>query len=158
MDANFAAAGVYPIEVTYFNGDWTSDGNNHSGNPDPGVHGGANFHLRVGGADITSAQVSSLLYSKGPLPLVSVGMNFGADDNMAALGLAATDVAGAVPQANWNNLNGASSAAPVANLTADSNGVAVATTISWSGLRRIPGPAQGAVKRTTAFLRVPTAR
>ena len=25
-DANFAAAGLYPIEITYFNGDWTSDG------------------------------------------------------------------------------------------------------------------------------------
>ena len=54
-DANFAAAGLYPIEVTYFNGDWTSDGTganlNHSGNPDPSVHGGANFHLRVAGAE-----------------------------------------------------------------------------------------------------------
>ena len=57
VDTNvvFAAAGLYPIEITFFNGDWTSDGTgaklNHSGNPDPGVHGGANFHLRVAGAD-----------------------------------------------------------------------------------------------------------
>jgi hypothetical protein len=51
---NFAAAGVYPIEITYFNGDWTSDGNNHSGNPDPSVHGGANFRLRLNGADINA--------------------------------------------------------------------------------------------------------
>jgi hypothetical protein len=58
-DVNFLSAGLYPIEVTYFNGDWTSDNApdgtvNHSGNPDPGVHGGANFHLRVGGANVTS--------------------------------------------------------------------------------------------------------
>jgi hypothetical protein len=131
VDVNFASAGLYPIEITFFNGDWTSDGNNHSGNPDPGVHGGANFHLRMSGADITPAGVA-MLYppSAAPRPPVAVGLNFGADDNAAALGLAATDVAGAVAQANWNNLNGASSAAPVANLTADSNGVAVATTIS----------------------------
>src|SRR2546422_6042570 len=39
-------------------GDWTSDGTganlNHSGNPDPSVHGGANFHLRVTGTDVTT--------------------------------------------------------------------------------------------------------
>src|SRR5438034_4245423 len=59
MNVVFAAAGLYPIEITYFNGDWTSDGTganlNHSGNPDPSVHGGANFHLRVAGADVTTA-------------------------------------------------------------------------------------------------------
>jgi hypothetical protein len=67
-NVNFSAAGLYPIEITYFNGDWTSDnsadgsaaGVNHSGNPDPGAHGGANFHLRVNGADITSAQAAML--------------------------------------------------------------------------------------------------
>ena len=58
-DVNFLSAGLYPIEVTYFNGDWTSDNApdgtvNHSGNPDPGVHGGANFHLRVSGATVGS--------------------------------------------------------------------------------------------------------
>jgi hypothetical protein len=60
----FTAAGLYPIEVTYFNGDWTSDGTgaklNHSGNPDPSVHGGANFHLRVNGATVTPAFVANL--------------------------------------------------------------------------------------------------
>ncbi|MFO1498848.1 MAG: PA14 domain-containing protein [Verrucomicrobiota bacterium] len=71
VDANvvFAAAGLYPIEVTYFNGDWTDDGTgdklNHSGNPDPAHHGGANFHLRVNGADVTTNNVS-LFY--GPQP------------------------------------------------------------------------------------------
>src|SRR5206468_6280596 len=53
---NFLAAGLYPIEITYFNGDWTSDGNNHSGNTDPGVHGGADFHLRIGGNNVTPSQ------------------------------------------------------------------------------------------------------
>src|SRR2546422_8089265 len=42
-------------------GDWTSDGTganlNHSGNPDPSVHGGANFHLRVTGVDVTTNSV-----------------------------------------------------------------------------------------------------
>jgi hypothetical protein len=57
-DAVFAAAGLYPIEITYFNGDWTSDGNNHSGNPDPGVHGGANFRLRIAGNNVTAADVA----------------------------------------------------------------------------------------------------
>jgi hypothetical protein len=68
VDTNvvFEAAGVYPIEITYFNGDWTSDGTganlNHSGNPDPAVHGGANFHLRFAGADITTNIARGLLY------------------------------------------------------------------------------------------------
>jgi len=72
VDANvvFSAAGLYPIEITFFNGDWTSDGAganlSHSGNPDPGVHGGANFRLRLGGADITTAGASRLLYASAP--------------------------------------------------------------------------------------------
>ncbi len=61
VDVNFAAAGLYPIEITYFNGDWTSDGDNHSGNPDPTFHGGASFHLRINFADIAPAQVDELL-------------------------------------------------------------------------------------------------
>ncbi|MGI8604330.1 MAG: PA14 domain-containing protein [Verrucomicrobiales bacterium] len=49
----FVDAGYYPVEVRYFNGDWTSDTApgglpNHSGNPDPGVHGGANFRIDTG--------------------------------------------------------------------------------------------------------------
>jgi len=69
-DANFEAAGLYPIEITYFNGDWTSDGNNHSLNPDPGVHGGANFHLRVAGADVTPAR-AGIFHPVAPPRLVS---------------------------------------------------------------------------------------
>lgn len=79
-DVVFAAAGVYPIEVTYFNGDWTSDGTgdnlNHSGNPDPAVHGGANFHLRVNGADITTNLVALLVSDAGVVvipPTASAG-------------------------------------------------------------------------------------
>ncbi len=66
-DVNFAAAGVYPIEITYFNGDWTSDGDNHSGSTDPAIHGGANFHFRVNGSNITPAQVGTYLHT-APAP------------------------------------------------------------------------------------------
>jgi len=76
LDTNvvFAAAGLYPIEITFFNGDWTSDGTganlNHSGNPDPSVHGGANFHLRVIGTDVTTNSVTMFfpVAPAGPLP------------------------------------------------------------------------------------------
>jgi len=76
-DANFTAAGLYPIEITFFNGDWTSDGG-HNGSPNPADHGGANFHLRINNADITPAQVGSLLFDEIPdvLPnFVNVGGN-----------------------------------------------------------------------------------
>ena len=74
----FSAAGVYPIEITYWNGDWTSDnapggdpaGVNHSGNPDPSVHGGANFRLRIAGANVTSNMVATLLFTNSPAVFV----------------------------------------------------------------------------------------
>jgi hypothetical protein len=80
----FAEAGLYPIEITYFNGDWTSDstadgspaGVNHSGNPDPAVHGGANFHLRVAGADITTNRVA-MFFPPVIAPTVSVSRSGG---------------------------------------------------------------------------------
>jgi hypothetical protein len=53
MDVNFAAAGLYPIEITYFNGDWTDPNN-------PASHGGANFRLRMANANITPAGVATL--------------------------------------------------------------------------------------------------
>jgi hypothetical protein len=93
VDTNvvFTAAGLYPIEVTYFNGDWTSDGTganlNHSGNPDPAVHGGANFHLRVGGADVTAASAGIFLPldepppATAPPPLLSMEFNEGTGTN-----------------------------------------------------------------------------
>jgi hypothetical protein len=79
-NVNFAVAGVYPIEITYFNGDWTSDnspdgspgGVNHSGNPDPAVHGGANFHLRVDGATVTATQMA-MFRSNAPVVMVPAG-------------------------------------------------------------------------------------
>ena len=129
-DVVFSAAGLYPIEVTYFNGDWTSDGNNHTGNPDPGVHGGANFHLRVGGARVVDTPGSAnIFHSTAPKPLVSVGLNFGANDNGAALGLAPAEVAGAVPQTNWNNLNGASGSGAA---LVDNNGAATTISVEWT--------------------------
>jgi len=70
----FSAAGLYPIEITFFNGDWTSDGTgaklNHSGSTDPAVHGGANLHLRVAGADVTTASAARLLYPAAPVVYV----------------------------------------------------------------------------------------
>ena len=69
-DANFLAAGLYPIEITYFAGDWTSDGNNHSGSPLAALHGGDNFHLRVAGADITPEQVAALFHPPAPPPVL----------------------------------------------------------------------------------------
>ena len=66
-DVAFEAAGVYPIEVTYFNGDWTSDGTN-TGNPDPGVHGGANFHLRINGSDVSPAELDLFFTSADGAP------------------------------------------------------------------------------------------
>ncbi|HYV29697.1 MAG TPA: PA14 domain-containing protein, partial [Candidatus Binatia bacterium] len=75
QDVNFLAAGLYPIEITYFNGDWTSDGNNHTGNPDPSVHGGANFHLRVGGADVTPAQATIFYPSATVFTVQNLGAN-----------------------------------------------------------------------------------
>ena len=68
-DVAFEAAGVYPIEVTYFNGDWTSDGD-HTGNPDPGVHGGANFHLRINGSDVGPAELDLFFTTPDGLPPV----------------------------------------------------------------------------------------
>src|SRR5678815_879285 len=69
-NVNFSAAGLYPIEITYFNGDWTSDGTganlNHSGSTDPALHGGANFHLRVAGADVTPAR-AAMFHSPAPV-------------------------------------------------------------------------------------------
>ncbi len=45
MDVVFTNAGLYPFQVDYFNGDWTNDGNNHTGNPDPGTRGGATLQI-----------------------------------------------------------------------------------------------------------------
>jgi MYXO-CTERM domain-containing protein len=52
MDVIFASAGLYPFQVDYFNGDWTNDGNNHTGNPDPSTRGGATLQILESGAPI----------------------------------------------------------------------------------------------------------
>lgn len=72
VDVAFEAAGVYPIEVTYFNGDWESGGL-HAGNPDPSVHGGANFHLRINGSDVTSAELDLFFTTPNGVPAADKG-------------------------------------------------------------------------------------
>lgn len=64
--------------------------------------------------------------------LLSVGVNF--LDDAVNTPLATTDVAGAVPQANWNNA-GPSGGGSLSNLAADFGGAAVPTAVSvtWSG-------------------------
>jgi hypothetical protein len=86
--------------------------------------------FRLKQADNTGQNMYGAVVKAGqlPLPPLSVGLNFGADDNAAPLGLAAADVAGALPQANWNNLNGA--AGNSSTIVADASGSAVPTTIS----------------------------
>ncbi|MDA1277721.1 MAG: PA14 domain-containing protein [Verrucomicrobia bacterium] len=137
-DVAFEAAGVYPIEVTYFNGDWTSDGNSHSGNPDPSVHGGANFHLRINGNNVGTGELDLFFTTADGLPpaparpAIALGLNFGASepDGANTFVVAATESAGApgVAQANWNNLSGPTGTG--ANLVADARGAAVPTGIS----------------------------
>src|SRR2546426_4905856 len=64
LDTNvvFAAAGLYPIEITFFNGDWTigrTDARTQDTvKPDPPVYGGANYHLPVAGPDVTTNQAT----------------------------------------------------------------------------------------------------
>ena len=68
--ATFTAAGLYPLEVTYFNGDWT-DG--------AGAHGGANVAWRQGASDTAPAVSGSLLYTvpePTSLALLGLGSSF----------------------------------------------------------------------------------
>ncbi len=74
-------------------------------------------------------------WSNGPSPLgyaarSTMGLNFAADE--AGANLQATDVAGIVPAANWNNLTGPGGT--TANLVKDSAGNAVSTTatVTWT--------------------------
>jgi hypothetical protein len=65
---------------------------------------------------------------------VSLGLNFAATDpDAAGSTLNATDVAGVVPAANWNNLTGATGSAP-SGLKYDNSGVATASSasVTWS--------------------------
>jgi hypothetical protein len=62
-------------------------------------------------ADNAGQNMYGAVVTAAPRPLMALGLNFGADESASASGrptaLAAADVAGVVPQANWNNLNGA---------------------------------------------------
>jgi hypothetical protein len=54
--ATFTAAGLYPVEISYFNGDWTDPAN-------PAAHGGANIAWRLGSADDSPLVSTDVLHS-----------------------------------------------------------------------------------------------
>jgi hypothetical protein len=54
--AKFTAAGLYPVEITYYNGDWTDPN-------DPNAHGGANIAWRLGTADADPLVSTAILYT-----------------------------------------------------------------------------------------------
>ncbi|MCP5528723.1 MAG: hypothetical protein H7A47_18180, partial [Verrucomicrobiales bacterium] len=62
----------------------------------------------------------------------SIGLNFAADEaaGTSSGSLAAADVAGAFPQANWNNLNGAAGSTAGTILNAD--GVGTGVVVAWN--------------------------
>jgi len=59
---NFEAAGLYPIEIAWFNGDWTSDA---------GDHGGANLNILAGG----NAVPGEILYSASDVNAAAIGVS-----------------------------------------------------------------------------------
>jgi hypothetical protein len=59
--ATFTAAGLYPVEVSYYNGDWTDPAN-------PAAHGGAAISWRVGPADTSPLVATASLYTIVPEP------------------------------------------------------------------------------------------
>jgi hypothetical protein len=73
-NAFFPVAGLYPIEVAYFNGDWTNDG---------GDHGGANIELTMNGESIAG----HILQPVGGLPSIgfaSILLDFGGTEGSGA--------------------------------------------------------------------------
>jgi hypothetical protein len=52
----FVDPGFYPVEVRFFNGDWTSDGG-HNGSLNPADHGGANFRFATGGLTLVQSVI-----------------------------------------------------------------------------------------------------
>jgi hypothetical protein len=52
----FVDPGYYPIDVRFFNGDWTSDGG-HNGSLNPADHGGANFRFATGGMTLVQSLI-----------------------------------------------------------------------------------------------------
>lgn len=70
--AAFESAGLYPVELNYFNGEWTNDA---------GDHGGANFEWRMGGEGGATIS-SSVLYTNAVPEPATMAMGL-----LAALGL-----------------------------------------------------------------------
>jgi hypothetical protein len=64
---NFTAPGLYPIEVQWFNGNWTNDA---------GEHGGANLRVMAGGDDIPGA----ILYGAADVAAASIAASSAADE------------------------------------------------------------------------------
>jgi hypothetical protein len=67
--ATFTAAGLYPVEITWFNGDWTDPNN-------PSSHGGANIAWRLGSTDGSPLVATASLYTvpePSSLVLVALG-------------------------------------------------------------------------------------
>jgi hypothetical protein len=66
--ATFTEAGLYPMEVTFFNGDWVDPAN-------PASHGGANINWRVGTTDTDPLVSKDVLYTvPEPASLAMVAM------------------------------------------------------------------------------------
>ena len=59
---NFATAGLYPIEIAWFNGDWTNDA---------GDHGGANLNILLDGAPVTG----DILYGAGDVGAAAISIS-----------------------------------------------------------------------------------
>ena len=68
--ATFAAAGLYPVELNYFNGDWTNDA---------GDHGGANMAWRVGGenGDIIASSSLHTVPEPTSIAVIITGLGLG---------------------------------------------------------------------------------
>ena len=73
-NAFFPVAGLYPIEVAYFNGDWTNDG---------GDHGGANIELTMNGESI-AGHILQPLGGLGPVGFSSILVDFGGTEGSGA--------------------------------------------------------------------------
>ncbi len=64
---NFETPGLYPIEVQWFNGNWTNDA---------GEHGGANLRVMAGGDDIPGA----ILYGAADVAAASIAASSAAEE------------------------------------------------------------------------------
>ncbi len=64
---NFTAPGLYPIEIAWYNGNWTNDA---------GDHGGANLKVLAGGSEIPGA----ILYSASDVAAASIAASSAAEE------------------------------------------------------------------------------